>query len=53
LQQQGLLVKFYREFRKSVKDDPTGYETLQRILDEEDMAAFQETWTEFVLKLRF
>jgi hypothetical protein len=53
LQQQGLLVKFYHDFRKSVKDDPTGYKTLQRVLDEKDMEVFQEKWTEFVLKLRF
>jgi len=53
LQQQGLLVKFFHEFRRSVKDDPTGYETLQKVLDEDDMEAFQTKWTEFVLKLRF
>ena len=53
LQQKGLLVKFYHEFRAAVKDDPTGYATLQRVLDEKDMEAFQERWTEFVLKLRF
>ncbi len=56
LQQQGLLVKFFHDFRRSVADDPTGYKTLQRVLDaeeEEEMEAFQETWTEYVLKLRF
>lgn len=53
LQQQGLLVKFFHEFRRSVTDDPSGYETLQRVLGEDDMEAFQKTWTEFVLQLRF
>ena len=53
LQQQGLLRKYYHEFHRSAADDPTGYETLKRILDEEDMEAFQEKWTEYVLELRF
>jgi len=53
LQEQGLLGQYYHEFRRSVADDPTGYRTLQRILDEEDMAEFQKKWTEFVLQLRF
>jgi hypothetical protein len=53
LQEQGLLEKYYREFRESARDDPTGYQTLKRILGEEDMEAFQKKWTEFVLGLRF
>lgn len=53
LQQEGLLEKYYHEFRRSAKDDPTGYETLQRVLGEDDMEAFQKKWTEFVLGLRF
>lgn len=53
LQEQGLLVKFYREFRAHCAADPTGYETLKRVLDEEDMAAFQAKWEAFVLQLRF
>ena len=53
LQQEGLLEKYYHEFRRSAKDDPTGYETLKRVLGEEDMEAFQKKWTEFVLELRF
>lgn len=53
LQNEGLLEKFYHEFRKSAQDDPTGYETLKRVLGEEDMEAFQKKWTEFVLGLRF
>ncbi len=53
LQEQGLLETFYHEFHKAAKDDPTGYETLKRVLDEEDMKAFQEKWTEYVLQLRF
>jgi len=51
LQQKGLLVKFFHEFKRSAKDDPTGYKTLQKILKEEDMETFQEKWTKFVLDL--
>jgi len=53
LQEKGLLAKFYREFRAGAKDDPTGYETLKRILGEEDMDAFKKRWEAFVLGLRF
>jgi hypothetical protein len=55
LQEQGLLVTFYREFRRSAQDDPTGYATLCKVLGrkEEDMEAFQKEWTEYVLALRF
>ena len=53
LQEKGLLVTFYREFRAGAKDDPTGYETLKRVLGEEDMDAFQKRWEAFVLGLRF
>jgi len=53
LQHQGLLRQFYHEFHRSVKDDPTGYTTLQRVLGEEDMEKFQEKWAEFVMELRF
>jgi hypothetical protein len=53
LQHHGLLQKYYQAFLESAADDPTGYETLQRILGEEDMEKFQEKWTEFVLDLKF
>ena len=55
LQEQGLLVKFYHEFRRSAQDDPTGYATLCKVLGrkKEDMDAFQKEWTEYVLALRF
>jgi hypothetical protein len=52
LQEKGLLVKFYHEFAASVKDDPTGYATLKRVLAERDMEAFQKKWEKFVLELR-
>ena len=52
LQEMGLLTKYYREFAANAKTDPTGYETLQRVLDEKDMAAFQKKWEKFILDLR-
>ena len=51
LQENGLLVKFYQEFVAHAKTDPTGYATLQRVLGEKDMQAFQKKWEKFVLGL--
>ena len=53
LQQQGLLRKFYREFKKNQKADPSGYETLKKVFGEKDMDAFKERWERYVLKLSF
>jgi hypothetical protein len=53
LQEKKLLVRFYREFTAKVKTDPTGYKTLQSVLGERDMAAFQRRWEAFVLDLTF
>jgi hypothetical protein len=52
LQQEGLLVKFYREFHARQKEDPGGYLTLQKILAESDMDAFKTKWEKYVLGLR-
>jgi hypothetical protein len=51
LQERGLLVKFYKEFYANRKTDPTGYQTLQAVLNEPDMSAFQKKWEKFVLDL--
>ena len=51
LQQKKLLVKFYKDFSANRKTDPTGYLTLQKVLGERDMNAFQKKWEAFVLKL--
>jgi hypothetical protein len=51
LQQSKLLVKFYKEFTANYKTDPTGYKSLQKVLGERDMTAFQRKWEAFVLKL--
>ena len=52
LQEKGLLVKFYHEFLAHSKADPTGYQTLQKILNERDMPAFQKKWEQYILDLR-
>jgi hypothetical protein len=52
LQQRGLLVKFYREFLAHQKTDPTGYQTLQRILKTRDMKTFKLKWEKHVLGLQ-
>jgi hypothetical protein len=51
LQERGLLVKFYKEFYARRQSDPTGYQTLQAVLNEPDMGAFQQKWEKFVLDL--
>jgi hypothetical protein len=53
LQQRDLLRKYYRAFRANHKTDPGGYETLRKVLGEEDMDAFKKRWEAFVLSLRF
>jgi hypothetical protein len=53
LQEQGLLRRFYRDFVAAVDEDPTGYLTLQRVLDSPDMRRFQTQWERFVLDLSF
>jgi hypothetical protein len=52
LQQKGLLTNFYRDFHANQKTDPTGYQTLQKILGNVDMKAFQQQWEKYVLGLR-
>jgi hypothetical protein len=53
LQGKGLLQRFYRRFKAGGAADPSGCETLKAVLGEKDMGAFQKTWEEFVLGLRF
>jgi hypothetical protein len=52
LQEQGLLVRFYREFVAQAKADPTGEKTLKQVLRTDDLQAFQKKWETFVLGLR-
>ena len=52
LQQKGLLVKFYREFWSRQKTDPTGFQSLRKILGEPDMDAFKVKWEKYVMGLK-
>ena len=52
LQEKDLLAKFYRQFVANSKADPTGYKTLQQVLGESDMSAFQKKWEKYILELR-
>jgi hypothetical protein len=51
LQERGLLTRFYREFHSNRAADPTGFDTLKKVLNESDMDAFQKRWEQFVLEL--
>jgi len=53
LQEKQLLRIYYREFVRQAKTDPTGYETLQKVLKVADMDEFQKTWQAYVTKLKF
>ena len=55
LQEKGLLVDYFQMLRKEIRNDPSGYETLKKILEleTEETEQFQKDWTEFVLGLRF
>lgn len=53
LQQKGLLQKFYQRFAAAHEHDPSGYRTLQEVLGEDDMPAFQRRWEAYVLTLEF
>lgn len=53
LQHEGLLGTYYRAFTAGAEDDPTGYETLKRVLGRDDMVAFHKDWSKFVQGLRY
>jgi hypothetical protein len=53
LQKKGLLVRYYQEFYQNRDTDKTGYETLRKVLGEEDMVAFKKRWETYVLGLSF
>jgi hypothetical protein len=51
LQEHRLLTRFYRDFRAGRAADPTGFDTLKKVLNEPDIDAFQKRWEQFVLGL--
>ncbi|MEM6292061.1 MAG: hypothetical protein AAGA54_12375 [Myxococcota bacterium] len=53
LQHRGLLRRYYHAFRDAASTDPSGYATLQTVLDRTDMKAFAAAWSDFVLGLRY
>jgi hypothetical protein len=53
LQNKGLLRSYYHRFKKDRLADPSGYESLKRLLKVDDMDAFQRRWEAYVLKLRY
>lgn len=53
LQERGLLVRFYHEFRAHAASDPHGIATLKGVLEETDLADFQRRWEGYVARLRF
>ncbi len=53
LQEKGLLVRYYHEFRDNRERDPTGYKTLVRILGQKDMKVFKKKWEKFTLSIDF
>lgn len=52
LQEQGVLTKFYQQFHAHQKEDPSGFNTLQKVLAEADMDVFKTKWEKYVLTLR-
>jgi hypothetical protein len=53
LQEQKLLVTFFKEFQAHAKEDSSGVETLKKVLGNKDLDAFQKTWEAYALKLKF
>ena len=51
LQEKRLLVSFYRQFVTNATTDPTGYQTLMRVLKTRDMDGFKKKWEAFLLGL--
>jgi hypothetical protein len=51
LQEKGLIRDYYRQVRERRGEDPTGYDTLVRMLDIEDQATFFEEWKAWVMAL--
>jgi len=52
MQEKGLLRKFYQEFLARQKEDPSGFQSLRKILAEPDMDAFKTKWEKYVMGLR-
>ncbi|MGI9519858.1 MAG: hypothetical protein ACR2NP_22585 [Pirellulaceae bacterium] len=53
LQEAGKLRDYYHQFVKNVDDDPSGFDTLQAVLEISDMPPFQQQWQDYIMRLRF
>ena len=53
LQRRELLKEFYRRFRENVAKDPTGLETLKKVLGPQSLEDFETEWRRWVLTLKF
>jgi hypothetical protein len=53
LEQKGLLRRLVRDYVANQAQDPTGYQTLQAVLGNPDMAAFEQQWRDFVMTLEY
>jgi hypothetical protein len=53
LQEHGKLNKFYHQFVASQRSDPTGYKTLMKVLEADNMDRFKKEWESYVMELRF
>ncbi|QOV90516.1 DUF1570 domain-containing protein [Humisphaera borealis] len=53
LQDKGLLQKYYVAFRDNRKTDPTGLETLKKIVAPQTLEAFEKDWRKWVMSLKF
>ncbi len=53
LQEKGLLIKYFHQFREHAEEDLSGYETLKAVLGRDDLDQFQKQWEKYVMKLRF
>ena len=51
LQEKGELQHFYREFRASSKDDPTGIETLRALIAPKKLSDFEREWRAWVMAI--
>jgi hypothetical protein len=52
MQEKGVLTKFYQQFHAHQKEDPSGFNSLQKVLAERDMDVFKTKWEKYVLALR-
>lgn len=53
LQQHDLLNEYYHAFVKNARDDPSGFATLKKVLERDDMQQFQKEWEKYVMLLKY